>query len=127
MKAFFQSVIRSILPTAGAIAMRVLDSLAQNLWDSLWDLLLLSIGDAERKFRDGKYAEVKKQYVIDEAIKFITKYRKLSKIQLWALKTFIGKIVDRIIKDLNENNGKTWVAVVTDLKAYWAGRIPLID
>lgn len=123
MKAF----LKAILPTVSAIALRVLESLAQNLWDAIWDLVIISIGEAERKFKDGNYAEVKKQFVIDKAIEFLLKYRKLSKVQLWAVKLFIGKVIDRMIKDLNLNNGKGWVLVVSDLKAYWAGRIPYID
>jgi hypothetical protein len=41
--------------------------------------------------------------------------------------TFMSRIIDKMILDLNENKGKNWIDTVRDLKRYFADRIPGIN
>jgi len=124
MQNFFTTVLT---PFIIAIAKGVLESLAQAVWDSLRTTLIEAVAEVEKKFKNGDYSEKKKDEVIKAVLDYIQKHKKLSKIQVWALRSFIGRVIDKMLDDLNNNYGHSWSKYVGDLFSYWAKRLPLID
>ena len=57
---------------------------------------------------------IKKAYVI--IMNFVENIRLNGVQKRWAVKNWLGNIVDKIIEDLNKNKGKKWVTVVQDLE-----------
>jgi hypothetical protein len=58
---------------------------------------------------------------------FLTSQKKLSKVQRWAVMVFMGRVIDAMIKDLNENHGQNWIDKAVDLKKKFADKIPGIN
>ena len=122
-----QMIIKVLSPILMGVAQKLISSLAQNVWDSFWDMVMESIKQAEQVFKDNGRAEVKKQWVIDRATAFLKLNSKTSRFQMWAVKVFLGKVIDNMIDEMNKNEGKCWSKYILDLKKYWADRIPYID
>jgi hypothetical protein len=75
-----QNVITTIfMPFLVATAKSLLLSLAQNVWDSLWDLVFESVGEIEIHMKDKKNQENKKQIVLNRIDYFLSKEKKLKK------------------------------------------------
>lgn len=106
-------------------AKNILHTLAQTVWDALWVRLLDAIKSVELQFKNN--SELKKEQVLTAIMLYVAENKKLSKVQTRIIRTFIGFVIDKIIEDLNKNNGHSWATVVLNLKQYWAGRIPYVD
>lgn len=123
-----QNIFTTVLtPFIIAIAKGVLHSLAQAVWDSLRLTLIEAVSEVEKKFRNGDYSKQKKGQVVKAVIEYIQKHKNLSKVQLWALRVFISRVIDKMIDDLNKNYGHSWGEHVNNMMNYWAKRLPLID
>lgn len=123
-----QNVIATIImPFLVASAKSLLLSLAQNVWDSLWDLVFDSIAEIEKTVKNDGFQNDKRKIILDRVEVFLSKQKKISKVQKWAVRVFIGKVIDKMIEDLNSKHGTDWIKYVKDLKQYWADKIPGIN
>lgn len=123
-----QNVFATILlPFLAATAKSLLLSLTQNVWDGLWDLVFDSIREVEIQIKNRDVQVDKKKVILDRVEVFLTSQKKLSKVQRWAVMVFMGRVIDAIIKDLNENHGQNWIDKAVDLKKKFADKIPGIN
>lgn len=113
-----------IVAIASQIAMGFLKSLAQELWNAFWDVVFDAVRDAEKKWTVGA---VRKNWVIEQIMKYLTTKKKMNGIQKWAMRILLERVVDAIIAQLNQSAGHDWGQKVLDLKAYLASKIPFID
>lgn len=120
-------LVTVVWPVIAGIVQSILQSLAQAAYDSFRSTLIEAVAEAEKKFRDGDYSEKKKEEVIKSVLDYIQRHKKLSGVQIWALRTFISRVIDKMIDDLNKNYGHSWSEYVSDFLNYWAKRLPLID
>lgn len=114
-----------IISVATAIAMRLLETIPQALWDGFWAVIIESVKQAEEKYGRG-LGEQKREQVIGQALEYVMKIRKLNAIQRWALKLFLGRVIDSIIAELNKMAGHNWVNVVDQIKDRLAAKIPFV-
>jgi hypothetical protein len=116
-----------VMPFIIATAKSLLLSLAQNVWDGLWDLVFDSIKEIEIQIKNRDVQADKKKIILDRVEVFLTSQKKLSKVQRWAVMVFMGRVIDAMIKDLNENHGQNWIDKAVDLKKKFADKIPGIN
>lgn len=123
-----QNVFATILlPFLAATAKSLLLSLAQNVWDGLWDLVFDSIKEIEIQIKNRDIQADKKKIILDRVESYLSQNKKLSKVQRWAVIVFMGRVIDAMIKDLNENHGQNWIDKAVDLKKKFADKIPGIN
>ena len=109
-----------------ALVKRILQGVAQNLWDRMWGEVFNFAVEAEVRWKEkGKGAE-KKEWLLDQTLEFIETRANLSWTQKQLIRLFVGEIVDSIIDELNERIGKDWGDKIEDLRDELAGRIPFI-
>ena len=58
---------------------------------------------------------IKKIMLLNSAMAFIEKHKKLNRLQKWAVKN-LGMLLTKSLKILTKNKGKKWVTVVQDLE-----------
>lgn len=112
-----------IIAIATKIAVSFLKEFSQSIWDAFWDLVLKAIRDAENRWVTG---EVRKEWVLSEAMKYMDSRRKMNSIQRWAIRNMLERVIAAIVSKLNSNVGHDWGAEILDLKAFLAGKIPFI-
>ena len=124
MNQFLSEAGKMLFPIVTGIAMRALKSILNSMWKAFWQTILEGIKEAENNWSS---SFIKKDYVVDSAMAFIEKHKKLNRLQKWAVKKLLGNIVDKIIEDLNKNKGKKWVTVVQDLERELNNKLKIID
>ena len=124
MNQFLSEAGKMLFPIVTGIAMRALKSILNSMWKAFWQTILEGIKEAENNWSS---SFIKKDYVVDSAMAFIEKHKKLNRLQKWAVKKLLGNIVDKIIEDLNKNKGKRWVTVVQDLERELNNKLKIID
>ena len=124
MNQFLSEAGKMLFPIVTGIAMRALKSILNSMWKAFWQTILEGIKEAEKNWFS---SFIKKDYVVNSAMAFIEKHKKLNRLQKWAVKKLLGNIVDKIIEDLNKNKGKKWVTVVQDLERELNSKLKIID
>jgi hypothetical protein len=133
MNQFLSEAGKMLFPLITSIAMRALKSILNSTWKAFWQTILEGIKEAENKMiypvpcRSWSSSFIKKDYVVNSAMAFIEKHKKLNRLQKWAVKKLLGNVVDKIIEDLNKNKGKRWVTVVQDLERELNNKLKIID
>jgi len=105
----------------------ILKSISQGLWDGVWAVVFDAVEQAEEKWEQGDYARNKKEFVIEEAVKFVEKRKKLGFIKKRAVKLFLSTSIDYLINTLNEELGKNWVETVKEREDQLDDYIPWVD
>jgi hypothetical protein len=124
MNQFLSEAGKMLFPLITSIAMGALKSILNSTWKAFWQTILEGIKEAENNWSS---SFIKKDYVVNSAMAFIEKHKKLNRLQKWAVKKLLGNVVDKIIEDLNKNKGKRWVAVVQDLERELNSKLKIID
>jgi len=124
MKEFLNLAAKNLLPIVTMLAMNVLKGVLNVAWESFWLTIFEAIQEAEKNISGSL---IKKDEVIKKVMEFIAKYKKLSLVQTWAVKLFIGKVVDAAIEELNNDHGKKWVDTVKDIEQKINQKINIID
>lgn len=124
MNQFLSEAGKMLFPLITSIAMGALKSVLNGMWKAFWQTILEGIKEAENNLSS---SFIKKDYVVNSAMAFIEKHKKLNRLQKWAVKKLLGNIVDKIIEDLNKNKGKKWVTVVQDLERELNNKLKIID
>jgi len=101
------------------VTIAVLKNAAQFAWDVLWQIVTEAMLEAEKKWVESGNGEIKKEWVLEEAMEYIDKNVKLNFLTRWVVKTFVSKTIDTIVQKLNDQfvNHK-WVDAINDLKSY---------
>ncbi|MCF8012664.1 MAG: hypothetical protein K9L56_15455 [Clostridiales bacterium] len=118
-KAF--ELIKKILGTKGLALLwkwveSILQSIGEAIWDATWAVIFDAIARAEEKWDKGDWAKDKKQFVIDESLKFIENHEELGWVRKQAVKMFLSMVIDRIITELNDQIGKDWVKQAKEIE-----------
>ena len=124
MNQFLSEAGKMLFPLITSIAMRALKTVLNGMWKAFWQTILEGIKEAEINWYS---SFIKKDYVVNSAMAFIEKHKKLNRLQKWAVKKLLGNIVDKIFEDLNKNKGKKWVTVVQDLERELNNKLKIID
>jgi len=104
-----------------------LKSIADALWDATWAMVFDSIAKAEKKWEQGDWAKEKKQFVINEAMKFIENHEQLGWVRKQAVKMFLSLVIDRVIQELNDEIGKDWAKQAKEIENNLDDYFPWID
>ena len=110
----------------GALAHRILQGLAQHLWDRLWLALFDFAVEAEQKWKESGKGEEKKEWVMAKMLEFIEDKANLSWIQRQVIGMFVSEIINALVDEFNTQLGKDWGNRVEELQDELAGRIPFI-
>ena len=121
--------VRAVLAFLLAIGERILQKVAQGLWDELWRYVFAAVKEAEQKWEESGRGAAKKEWVLEQALKFIDERAKgqLNWLQRLILRLLIGEVVDAIIELVNEEFGHDWVAKVREVERRLAGILPLVE
>lgn len=101
--------------------------LAQVVWNDFWLLVDEAVRDAEKQWRDRGKGLIKEDWVVEKAISFIEKKKKLNWIQRRSVERVLRYVIRKLIDQLNKENSKNWSLYVTSLKDYLAKLIPVIE
>lgn len=105
----------------------LLKRIANELWDGLWEQIILAIQAAEAKWAEAGRGEAKKAEVVATAMAYITERAKLNWLQLQLVKLFVSRTVDAIIAELNEQIGQDWGQKAKAFERQLADRLPAIE
>ena len=113
-------------PIVAGIARKILSGILNASYRAFWKEIFEAIEKAEKDFIGGN---IKKDWVLLKILDFIQKKRgkKLNRIQTWAIKKFIGIIINNIIDDLNKKDGKNWAQFAIDLEIRLNEKLKIID
>ncbi len=128
----FYDMIKNIIGKKGMSLLwvyveNVLSSIADAVWDALWAVIFDGIAEAERKWDEGNWAKEKKQFVIDEVIKFVENHEKLGWVKKQAVKMFVSIVIDKVIVELNDEIGQDWVKQAKKVENNLDDYFPWID
>jgi hypothetical protein len=118
-----QKIIVSI---AVSIAMGFLQKLTKTVWELIWNEIFAAIVLAEKKWNDLGKGAVKKDWFINEIVRFINGKRKMNGVQEWAMRKFLNVIADEIVKELNSQLGNDWVEKADRVKELLEKKIPFV-
>lgn len=124
MKEFFFAAIRTVGPFITMIVMGALQTIVNTLYEAFWQTIFDAILEAQKTLSGGI---IKKEAVIKKVMDFISTHKKLSFVQVWAVKLFIGKIIDGIIKDIKNNHGENWLDSVKEIEQKINEKTDFID
>jgi hypothetical protein len=119
--------ISSVLTFLWLLVRPVLEKIAQGLWDEIWEQIIVAIQAAEAKWVEAGRGEAKKADVVATVMAFIESRRKLSWLEEWFVRMFVGKAVDAIIAQINEAAGKDWGQKVAELEQQLADKLPVVS
>lgn len=108
------------------IGWRILQSLSQAIWDGFWSALFWAIQQAEDQWVEKGAGQAKKEWVVDTVMTYMEEEVKLNYITRKAVKIFVSRVIDVILRDLNEALGKDWREQVKSLEQHLAKKIPFI-
>lgn len=106
----------------GAFLTRV----ANMAWDDLWAKLYELIARAE-EFYYSEEGQKRKQWVLDETMKWMEETLKPSPIQRFILKFAVGILIDALVKSINDTLGHDWVSKAREVEERLADILPVIE
>lgn len=119
--------IGSVLAFLWLLVEPLLKRIANELWDGIWEQIILAVQHAEQKWAEAGRGETKKAEVIATVMAYVNEHAKLNWIQLQFVKLFVSKVVDAIVDELNEKAGKDWGEKVKELERNLAIKLPVIE
>lgn len=111
-----------IVAIASRIALDLLKAMTQAVWDAFWVVVYDGVEQAEKEWNESGKGEIRKEMVLRRVMAWLDRNQKLNGIQKWAIKRFLGVVIDRIVDSLNAELGNDWGDKVTDLKNYLASK-----
>ena len=105
----------------------VLSTVAQALWDGMWEELFAGIEEAERRWRESGNGEEKKEFVQKYVMEYLREHLELGFVRERAFEMFLGWTIDGIVKAINEELGHDWVEKVEQYKDEIARFISFIE
>lgn len=125
-------IIKSVLGKKGFALLwmfveNILSSIAQAVWDALWAVMFDAIAEAEKEWEEGDWAKEKKEFVVEKALEYIEDHEKLGWVRKQAVKVFLNIVIDRIIKELNDEIGKDWVEQAKEIEENLDDYFPWIE
>lgn len=111
-----------VIAIASRIAMDLLRAMTQAVWDSFWSVVYDGVEQAEREWNETGKGEIRKEIVLRKVLAWLDKNQRINPVQKWAIRRFLGVVIDRIVDSLNAELGQGWGEKVTDLKSYLASK-----
>jgi UDP-galactopyranose mutase len=103
------------------------DNLANNVWDNLWEEIVIAVTKAERKWQEEGAGEEKKKWAEEQIMGYIEKEADLNWFERQITKVFISNVIDAVVKSMNDAMGKDWGLQVEKLQKSLEDRLPIID
>jgi len=122
-----QNLIQKLGKKGLALLWLIVETALDAIWDALWAVVYNAIEHAEEKWQEGDYAQEKKDFVIEQALKFIEQHKKLGFLKKQAVKLFFNVAIDGIIKELNTELGKNWVEKAKEKEGMLDDFVPFVD
>jgi len=119
--------INGILAFLWVIVQSVLTRVANEVWDGLWEQIIIAVNEAEAKWEADGRGAAKKAEVVAAVMTFVKAKAELSWLQNMLLNLFVSKAVDAIVTEMNEAAGKGWGAKVAELEQKFANQLPVIE
>jgi hypothetical protein len=126
MSNFFNAAAKNLFPIITMIAMNILSKILNIAYEAFWLTMFEAIQEAEKKL---KGAYLKRDAVVAQMLDFIKKHKKLSFVQEFAVKLFIGRVIDLIILEINsaDGEGKAWLNIIKDIEERINKKLDIID
>jgi hypothetical protein len=122
-KKVYQILFAAVVTYLKAFASRVLNL----LWDDLGALIISGLVIAEQKWVESGMGSLKKQWVLDEVMKYAESKAKLGFIQKTIFKYMLGVFIDAIVDEFNDRMGRDWGVKAEEIKKEWADKLPIIE
>jgi hypothetical protein len=107
------------------IAIGILKDIAHFAWGALWQIITDAMLEAEKQWIKSGSGEVKKDWVMNQVMAYLTKTKKLNFLSKWIVKTFLSKVIDQFITELNRDfENHEWAKHVQDLRKYIEKYLP---
>lgn len=103
-----------------------LTKFANMAWDDLWDKLYKLIAEAEKLYYQDGGAK-RKDWVIDQTIKWMEEFMKPNVVQRWILRSGLDIVVDVLVKALNDSIGHDWVEKAKEMEHQLSQMLPIIE
>lgn len=116
-----------LISIASRIALDFLKQLAQEVWETFWSVVFRAIEDAEKAWISSGKGKLKKEWAIEQIMRWVEKNTKANGIVRWAIRKFLDRVIDAIIDELNKNVGNHWRESVQKVKDLLGDKIPFID
>lgn len=103
------------------------DNLANNVWDNLWEEVIIAVTKAEKKWEADGAGEKKKEWAEEQIMGYIEKEADLNWFERQITKVFISNVIDAVVKSMNDAMGQDWGLQVEKLQKSLEDRLPIID
>lgn len=115
-----------LISLAAKIALDFLKQLAQATWDSFWSVVFQAIEEAERAWISSGKGKLKKEWAIDQIMRWVERNLKANVFVKWAIRKMLDRVIDAIIDELNSQAGTHWRESIRKIKDLLAHKIPFI-
>lgn len=109
-----------------SVALAILGKVADSIWEALWLEVIEAIDNVQTAL-SGESGKVKKAQVVEQALIFLQRRKKLNRLQLIPIKLLLSKTIDALVESLKKDDGRSWKDKVLDLKQKLADKIPYVD
>lgn len=111
-----------------SIVLGIAKKATEIVWDSFWDAVDRMIVVAEQRWQEAGNGKEKKKFVMDFCLDYLNSRVELNWYQKFAMKLFLGSIIDKVIAEVNEDyEDGGWVKHTRSLKNYLEKYIPLLQ
>ena len=108
------------------LAVTILKKAAAFIWETLWKIVGEAMIEVEKKWQESGSGTIRKEWVMNQAMGYITTHIKLNFLTGWIVQTFVSNVVDQVIDQLNiEFTDHKWIERVTELRTYIEKFLPI--
>jgi len=94
------------------------------IWDGVWELIFEGVGYAEEQWED--QSERKKKYVMGLVMDYVDDNKDLGFVRRKAVELFLSRVIDGVIKAIQDELGDNWVEAAKEYQKELAGLLPFI-